>query len=67
VVSQRYLDPPDHLVKQQRSCPAYRCYVDDMVLCSASKGKLWHWKQATLERLATLRLTVHPQAQVSPA
>jgi len=37
-----------------------------MSLCSDSKRKLWHWRQAVIERLATLRLTVHPQAQVTP-
>jgi RNA-directed DNA polymerase len=37
-----------------------------MALFSDSKRQLWHWRQAVIERLATLRLTVHPQAQVTP-
>jgi RNA-directed DNA polymerase len=62
-----YLDPLDHFVKRELRCPAYLRYVDDMALFSDSKRQLWHWRQAVIERLAALRLTVHPQAQVMPA
>lgn len=61
-----YLDPFDHFVKREVRCPAYLRYVDDMALFSDSKRDLWQWKQALIERLAALRLTVHPNAQVMP-
>ncbi|MGB0720962.1 MAG: RNA-directed DNA polymerase [Gammaproteobacteria bacterium] len=48
-------------------CPAYVRYVDDMALFSDDKRQLWAWKQAVIERLAALRLTVHGHsAQVAP-
>jgi hypothetical protein len=37
-----------------------------MALLSESKRELWRWKHAVTEYLATLRLTVHPQAQATP-
>jgi hypothetical protein len=37
--------------------------TSNRVLFSDSKRQLWHWKQAVMERLADLRLTIHPQAQ----
>ncbi len=61
-----YLSPFDHFVTRELRCPAYLRYVDDMALFSDSKRQLWHWKQAMAERLATLRLSFHPQAQVTP-
>jgi hypothetical protein len=61
-----YLNPLDHFVKRELRCPAYLRYVDDMALLSESKRELWRWKHAVIEYLATLRLTVHPQAQVTP-
>lgn len=61
-----YLDPFDHFIKRELRCQAYLRYVDDFALFSDSKPELWRWKQAIVERLATLRLTVHPQAEVTP-
>ena len=62
-----YLNPFDHFVKRELRCPAYLHYVDDGALFSDSKSELWAWKQAVVERLATLRLTFHEQAaQVMP-
>jgi RNA-directed DNA polymerase len=61
-----YLNPLDHFVKRDLRCKAYLRYVDDMALLSDSKRELWRWKQALIERLAALRLTVHPEAQVTP-
>jgi RNA-directed DNA polymerase len=61
-----YLDPLDHFVKRELHCKAYLRYVDDMALFSDSKRQLWFWKQALIDRLARLRLTFHPQAQVAP-
>jgi hypothetical protein len=37
-----------------------------VALFSDSKRALWQWKAAIVERLATLRLTVHDNAQVAP-
>jgi len=61
-----YLNPFDHFVKRELRCPAFLRYVDDVALFSDSKRELWSWKQAIIDRLAALRLTVHPQAQVTP-
>ena len=61
-----YLDPFDHFIKRELRCQAYLRYVDDFALFSDSKLELWRWKQTIIERLATLRLTAHPQAEVTP-
>ncbi len=61
-----YLDPFDHFIKRELRCPAYLRYVDDFALFSDSKRELWRWKQAIVERLARFRLTIHPQAEVTP-
>ncbi len=61
-----YLNPFDHFVKRELSCKAYLRYVDDFVLFAEDKGKLWQWKQALVERLRCLRLTIHPGAHPRP-
>ena len=61
-----YLDPFDHFVKRQLHCKGYLRYVDDLALFSDHKRELWSWKQAIIEQLAELRLSVHPEAQVTP-
>ena len=62
-----YLDPFDHFVKRELRCKGYLRYVDDFALFSDSKRELWRWKQAVIERLGALRLTVHESAsQVLP-
>ena len=62
-----YLHPFDLFVKRQLGCRAYLRYVDDFALFSDSKRELWAWKQAIIERLARLRLTIHEHpAQVIP-
>lgn len=61
-----YLNPLDHFVKRELRCPAYLRYVDDMALFSHSKDQLWQWKDALIKRLQSLRLIVHPNAQVAP-
>jgi hypothetical protein len=66
VLKDEYTDPLDHFIKRDLRCAAYVRYVDDVVLFSDSKRELWHWKQAVVERLATLRLIVHPEAAVLP-
>lgn len=61
-----YLNPFDHFVKQELGCKGYVRYVDDFMLFADSKRQLWAWKAAIVERLARLRLTIHPQAGVKP-
>lgn len=61
-----YLNPFDHFITRELHCPAYLRYVDDMALFSDSKRALWRWRDAIVARLATLRLTVHPEAAVTP-
>ena len=62
-----YLNPLDHFIKRELRCPGYVRYVDDMLLFGDGKEQLWDWKQALMERLARLRLTIHEDsAQVRP-
>lgn len=62
-----YLNPFDHFVQRELGCRAFLRYVDDFALFSDSKHTLWDWKRAIIDRLATLRLTIHAHAaQVVP-
>ncbi len=61
-----YLDPLDHFVVGELGVSGYLRYVDDFVLFSNSKRELWGWKRAVESKLAELRLTAHPEAQVMP-
>jgi retron-type reverse transcriptase len=61
-----YLNPFDHFVKRELRCLAYVRYVDDMLLFSDDKQTLWRWQAAVIERLAGLRLTIHPGAHARP-
>lgn len=61
-----YLNPFDHFVKRELGCPAYLRYVDDFLLFADNKPLLWEWKTAIVERLARLRLSVHPGAHARP-
>lgn len=62
-----YLNPLDWFITQELGCTAYLRYVDDFALFSNSKRQLYEWKQAIIEFLATLRLTIHErEAQVIP-
>ncbi|HQE94209.1 MAG TPA: reverse transcriptase domain-containing protein [Anaerolineae bacterium] len=62
-----YLHPLDMFVKHELHCKAYVRYSDDSVLFAADKSTLHQWRQAIIERLQTLRLTIHEeQAQVFP-
>lgn len=57
----------DQYITRGLGCRAYLHYVDDMALFADSKARLWGWKQAIVERLAALRLTVHEgSAQAAP-
>jgi retron-type reverse transcriptase len=62
-----YLNPFDHFVLRELRCPAYLRYVDDFLLFGDDKRQLWAWKNALIDRLARLRLTIHTgSAQVHP-
>jgi RNA-directed DNA polymerase len=61
-----YLNPFDHFVKRELRCPAYARYVDDALLFADDRRTLWQWREAVIERLAGLRLTLHPGAQPRP-
>ena len=62
-----YLDILDQFVKRRLRCKAYIRYVDDFALFSQDKRQLWAWKQAVIEHLAGLRLSIHDTAaQVTP-
>jgi len=54
-----YLNPFDHFVKRELRCKGYLRYVDDFVLFAGDKRTLWAWREALVERLARLRLTIH--------
>jgi retron-type reverse transcriptase len=61
-----YLSPFDHFVKRELRCSGYVRYVDDFLLFANDKATLWAWRQAVVDRLAGLRLTIHPAAQPRP-
>ena len=62
-----YLNPFDHFVTRELGCKAYLRFVDDFVLFADDKRTLWAWREAIIERLATLRLSLHKhKAQVRP-
>lgn len=62
-----YLNGFDHFVKRELKCPAYVRYVDDFVLFSNDKRELLGWRSAIIQKLATLRLTLHEEcAQMYP-
>jgi RNA-directed DNA polymerase len=54
-----FLNPFDHFVKRELRCQGYLRYVDDFLLFADDKLTLWAWREAVIERLARLRLTLH--------
>lgn len=56
-----YLNPFDHFIRRELSCPAYLRYVDDFLLFGNDKRQLWEWRKAIVERLERLRLTIHAE------
>jgi hypothetical protein len=54
-----YLNELDQFVKRELKCPAYLRYVDDFLLFGDSKQQLWDWKQAIVDHLSGLRMTLH--------
>jgi RNA-directed DNA polymerase len=61
-----YLNPFDHFVKRELHCAGYVRFVDDLLLFADAKRTLWAWQQATVDRLADLRLAIHPGAHPRP-
>lgn len=61
-----YLNPFDHFVKRDLPCRAYVRYVDDALLFANDKETLWQWLEAIMEKLSTLRLSIHPGAHPRP-
>jgi len=63
-----YMNALDQFVKRQLKCRCYIRYVDDVLLFADDKATLHTWKQAIIEYLSTLRLTIHEEAApVRPA
>jgi len=61
-----YLNPFDHFVTRDLRCPGYVRYVDDALFFADDKATLWAWLAAVQERLAMLRLTIHPGTHPKP-
>jgi retron-type reverse transcriptase len=61
-----YMDPFDQYVKRELRCKGYLRYVDDFALFADDKATLWAWREAVVEYLARLRLTIHPGAHPRP-
>ncbi len=61
-----YLNPFDHFAKRRLRCPGYIRYVDDFLLFGDDEATLWMWRDEVVERLAALRLTIHPGAHPRP-
>lgn len=54
-----YLNGLDHFIKRYLKCQGYIRYVDDMLLFSDNKANLHAWREAVIEQMIALRLTVH--------
>jgi hypothetical protein len=54
-----YLNQLDQFVKRELGCKAYLRYVDDFLLFADDKQALWNWRKRIIERLKSLRLTIH--------
>jgi RNA-directed DNA polymerase len=61
-----YLSPLDHFVQRELRCGGYVRYVDDFLLFDDDKEALWRARDAVMQRLARLRLTIHPGAHPRP-
>jgi len=59
-----YLDQLDHFVKEQLRVKDYLRYADDFVLFSDAKAELTEHRDAMVEFLARLRLTIHCERAV---
>jgi hypothetical protein len=54
-----YLNQLDQFIKRELGCRAYLRYVDDFLLFADEKQTLWDWRRGIVERLQSLRLTLH--------
>ena len=61
-----HLDPLDHYITRGLGCGAYLRYVDDLCLFGDDMRELRAWHAAIVQRLAALRLTLHPGAHPRP-
>jgi hypothetical protein len=61
-----FMNSFDHFVKRGLGCSAYLRYVDDFLLFHNDKGTLRVWREAIVERLSQMRLTIHPAAHPRP-
>jgi hypothetical protein len=59
-----YLNQLDQFVKRELSCKAYLRYVDDFLLFANDKQTLWIWRKGIIERLGSLRLTIHEERAI---
>ncbi len=59
-----YLNQLDQFVKRELSCKAYLRYVDDFLLFADDKQVLWNWRRGIIERLKSLRLTIHAERAI---
>jgi hypothetical protein len=63
-----YLDGFDHFVKRELRCKGYVRYVDDMLFFADDKSRLWQIRDAVIQQLNRLRLTIHlPKSQLRPS
>jgi RNA-directed DNA polymerase len=56
-----YLNPFDQFVKRELKCRHYLRYVDDSLLFSDAKAELRAWREAAINFLAGLRITLHEE------
>lgn len=62
-----YLNDLDHYIKRELKCPAYLRYVDGFLLFDNDLSRLHAWREAVVEKLASLRLALHTgRAQPRP-
>ncbi|MFN8483789.1 MAG: reverse transcriptase domain-containing protein [Anaerolineae bacterium] len=62
-----YLNELDQFIKRELHCRAYLRYVDDFLLFHDDLGQVHAWREAVIERLASLRLKLHEgRAQPRP-
>lgn len=61
-----YVNPFDHFVVRELRCRGYVRYVDDMLLFGDDKALLGRWREAVVDRLARLRLTMHEGSHARP-
>lgn len=61
-----YMNGFDHFVARTLKCRGYVRYVDDMLLFGDDKAQMQGWRAEVCDRLASLRLTMHPGAHVRP-